>query len=278
MKTFLSLLLAVVSQMSVPGHLFLHLGAGYEVIVDGASFGLTSDDVGGKVVDLNPGRHHVVVKDPNGYGGAFDIDIAAGQTQDVRPSPLGLRKKLSTEGEPGSLHVICIPSDCNVTFREKDHLTNDDTIDAVPAGKYPLVAMRGSSIVRTTVDLPPGMAVSLEINFNTRSTRVVDTRRRAHHMVIAEANDALATLNVPSNWKSAIHSALPSGVTVLQAAAIENGVRTVLHVPTEDVAYSLAEGVLDQSRAFSKVTTVSGARRDANGWTLDLNFYFPPVH
>src|SRR5213075_1471467 len=50
---------------------------------------------------------------------------------------------------------------------------------------------------------------------NARSTRVGDTRRRAHHMVIAEANDALATLNVPSNWKSAIHSALPSGVTVL---------------------------------------------------------------
>ena len=276
MKTFFPLLLAVVSQLSIPGHLFLHLNAGYEVIVDGTSYGLTSDDVGGKIIDLNPGRHHVLVRASDGLGGSFDIDIASGQTTDARLSPLGLRRKLSTEGEPGSLHVTCVPSDCSITFREKDHLTNDDTIDSVPAGRYPLVATRGSSTLRSNVDLPSGMAVTVEINFNTRSTRVVDTRRRAHHVTLAEANDAMATLNVPATWKSAIHSALPAGVTVLQASAVENGIRTSLHVPTENVAISFIEGVLDQSSAFTKVAAGSAARRDANGWILDVTFYFPP--
>jgi hypothetical protein len=276
MKTFFPLLLAVVSQLSIPGHLFLHLNAGYEVIIDGTSYGLTSDDVGGKIVDLNPGRHHVVVRSSDGFGGAFDIDIAGGQTQDVRLSPLGLRKKLSMEGEPGSLHVTCIPSDCNIIFREKDHLTNEDTIDSVPAGRYPIVATRGSLTLHTNVDLPSGMAVTLEVNFNTRTARVVDTRRRAHHIIVADANDALAPLNVPATWKSAIHSSLPAGVTVLQASAVENGIRTSLRVPSENVGISLAQGVQQQSSAFTKVAASSAARRDASGWILDVTFYFPP--
>ena len=275
MKTFFPLLLAVVSQLSIPGHLFLHLGAGYEVIVDGISYGLTSDDVGGKIIDLNPGRHHVVVRTSDGLGGSFDVDIAGGQTQDVRLSPLALRRRLSTEGEPGSVHVLCVPSDCSITFREKDHLTNDDTLESLPAGRYPLVATSGSAILHSNVDVPSGMAVTIEINFNTRTTRVVDSRRRAHHVTLAEANDALATLNVPGTWKSAIHSSLPAGVTVLQASAVENGIRTSLHVPTENVGISFAEGVM-QSGAFTKVAAGSAARRDANGWILDVTFYFPP--
>jgi len=266
-----------VSQMSIPGHLFLHLSAGYEVIVDGTSYGPTSDDVGGKIVDLNPGRHHVVVRSPEGLGGSFDVDIFGGQTQDVRLSPLGLRRRLSTEGEPSALHVVCVPDDCNVIFRDKDRMTNEDTIDAVPPGRYPLVATHGSTILRTNVDLPAGMAVTLEANFNTRTTRVVDTRRRAHRVTVAEANDALASLNVPANWKSAIHNSLPAGVTVLQASAVDNGIRTSLRVPTENVGMSLAEGVLQHSDSFAKVAASSAARRDANGfWVLDVTFYFPP--
>ena len=277
MKTFFSVLLAVVSQIANPGHLFLHLGAGYEVIVDGTSYGLTSDDVGGKIVDLNPGHHHVVVRSPEGLGAAFDIDLIGGQTQDVQLSPLGLRRRLSMESEPGALHVTCVPSDCNVTFRDKDHLTNDDTIESLPAGRYPLVAMRGSSILRANVDVPSGMAVTFEINFNTRTTRVVDTRRLAHRVKVMDANDALASLNVPANWKSAIHSSLPAGVTVLQASAVENGIRTSLRVPSEEIGYSLAEGVLQQSNAFTRVAASSAARRDASGWILDVTFYFPPA-
>ena len=57
MKTLFSLLLAVVSQLTTPGHLFVHMTPGFEVIVDGTSVGMTANDVGGKIVDqvdVNP--------------------------------------------------------------------------------------------------------------------------------------------------------------------------------------------------------------------------------
>ena len=277
MKTLFSLLLAVVSQLTTPGHLFVHMNPGYEVLVDGMSAGLTADDVGGRIVDLVPGRHHIVVRSSDGREGAFDMDIISGQTSDVSPSPLGLRRKLSAEGEPGSLHVVCVPEDCSITFRDKDHLTNDDTIETVAAGRYPLVASRGASTLRTNVDVPAGMVVTLQANFNTRTTRITDSHRRARHLVVAENNDALASLNVPAYWKSAIRSSLPAGVTVYQAAQVgPNAIRASLHLPTPDIAYSFVEGLME-SHAFSKIGA-STARREQIGWVLDVTYYFPEGH
>ena len=201
--------------------------------------------------------------------------MVSGQTSDVSPSPLGLRKKLSTEGEPGSLHVVCVPEDCSVTFRDKDHMTNDDTVETVPAGRYPLTASRGAATLRTNVDVPQGMVVTLEANFNTRTTRIVETHRRAHRLTVAENNDALASLNVPAFWKSAIRSSLPAGVTVYQAMAVEpNGIRATLHIPTPDVGYSFVEGLME-SNAFAKIGA-STPRREQIGWVIDIAYYFPP--
>jgi hypothetical protein len=275
-KTLFSLLLAVVSQLTTPGHLFVHMQAGYEIIVDGTSIGVTANDVGGKIVDLAPGRHRVAVRSADGREGAFDIDVVSGQTSDVSPSPLGLRKKLSTEGEPGSLHVVCVPEDCSIMFRDKDRMTNDDILETVPAGRYPFAATRGASTLRTNVDVPSGTVVTLEANFNTRTTRVVETHRRARHLTVAENNDALATLNVPAFWKSAIRSSLPAGVTVYQAVEVApNGIRATLHIPTPDVGYSFVEGLME-SNAFSKIGA-STPRREQIGWVIDIAYYFPPA-
>ena len=248
---------------------------GFEVIVDGTSVGMTANDVGGKIVDLAPGRHRVAVRSPDGREGAFDIDILSGQTSDVSPSPLGLRKKLSTEGEPGSLHVVCVPEDCSIVFRDNDHMTNDDTLETVPAGRYPLTATRGAATLHTNVDVPSGTVITLEANFTTRTTRIVETHRRARHLTLAESNDALAGLNVPAFWKSAIRSSLPAGVTVYQAMAVDqNGIRATLHIPTPDVGYSFVEGLME-SHAFSKIGA-STPRREQIGWVIDVAYYFPP--
>jgi hypothetical protein len=274
-KTLFALLLAVVSQLTTPGHLYVHMTPGFEVIVDGTSAGLTANDVGGKIIDLAPGRHRVAVRSPDGREGAFDVDIISGQTSDVSPSPLGLRRKLSTEGEPGSLRVVCVPEDCSITFRDKDRMTNDDTLESVPAGRYPLTATRGAATLRTNVDVPSGMVVTLEANFTARTTRIVETHRRARHLTLAENNDALAGLNVPAFWKSAIRSSLPAGVTVYQAAEVENGIRATLHIPTPDVGYSFVQGLME-SHSFSKIGA-STPRREQIGWVIDVAYYFPPL-
>ena len=278
MKTLFSVLLATVSQLSSPGHLFVHMTGGYDVLVDGASMGLTDNNVGGKIVDCAPGRHHVVVRSSDGREGAFDVQIASGQTNDITLSPLGLRKKLASADDPGALHVVCVPEDCSVMFRDKDKMTSDDTVDAVPAGHYPVVASRGALTLRTSVDVPAGTVVTLECNFNTRATRVTDAHRRARHLTVAEANDGLAHLNVPTYWKTAIRSSLPAGVIVVQAQEVaNNGIRASLRVPTEDVGMALIESLL-QSNQFSKVGVTTYPRKEINGWTVDFVFYFPGGH
>src|SRR5207245_3340286 len=175
-----------------------------------------------------------------------NVTIAGGETRDIALSPLGRRRKLAAEGEPGSLRIVCVPEDCAITFREKDRLTHDDMIDRIPAGRYPIVASRGAKTLRNNVDVPSGMFVTIEANFATGVIRVIDTRRRARRLEVAEANDPLSSLVIPGYWKSAIHSVLPAGVSVVQAIAVEpNGVRATLRVPSTEVGWALIESVAE---------------------------------
>ena len=277
MKTLLlGLLLATAAEAQSTGRLFLHMVPGFEVVVDGTSNGVTTADVAGKIVDLPPGAHHVVVRSTDGREGAFNVVIAEGQTKDVALSPLGLRKKLPTEeGEPGSLRLVCVPEECSASFREKDHLTNDDTIESIPAGRYPLVATQGSRTLKTNVDIASGMVITVEANFTTGAIRVAETKRRARHLTVAEVNDALSPLSVPSYWKSAIRGTLPAGVSVVQATPVgANGIRVTMRVPSDEVGYALIESFVN-SNAFVKITLPNAPRKEQSSWLVDFTFYFP---
>src|SRR5438874_7242459 len=75
------------------GTLFVRVSPGFEILVDGASAGLSTADEGGKLVkNLAAGAHHVVVRSSDGREGAFDISVMSGQTIDIAVSPLGLRR------------------------------------------------------------------------------------------------------------------------------------------------------------------------------------------
>ena len=279
MKTILSLLLLPAVALAQPnGALFLHLRGGYHVVVDGNDTGVTTDEVGGKVTPMSPGKHHVVVRSPEGREAQLDVTIAPGMTSDVTLSPLGFRKPVPASDEPGALHVLCVPNDCSVMFRDKDKMTHDDTLDAIPPGRYPMIVTHGTSTLRTDVDIPSSTAVTVEANFNTRTTRVVDTKHRARKLIVAEQNDALAYLNIPGYWKSAIRSALPAGVTVYQATAVgANGVRATLRVPSDDVGWALIES-FENSTQFSRIVLPAAPRRELNAVVVDFTFYFPPNH
>src|SRR5206468_2340033 len=107
---FAGLLLAALATGDTSGRLFVHIGPGFEVIVDGTSTGVSSAEQGGQVIDLAPGPHHVVVRSSDGREGSFDVTIEAGQTRDITLSPLGLRRKLNTsaDDESSSLRVACV--------------------------------------------------------------------------------------------------------------------------------------------------------------------------
>ena len=271
---FAVIVLAALSAGETAGRLFVHIAPGFEVLVDGVSAGVTTADVGGKVVNLVPGTHHVIVRSTDGREGAFDVPIEAGQTKDVTLSALGLRKKPATD-EPGSLRVVCIPADCQATFRGKDKV--GEGIDSIPPGQYPLAVSRGTTTLRTKVDVPSGTIVTMEANFNTGAIRVSDSRRRSRHLTVHEADDALSMLQVPAYWKNAIRSALPAGINIEQARSVGDGVQVRMRVPSMDVAVSLVRSVT-RSRAFRDVVAPMEPQRSQNDWVVDLIFYFAPGH
>ncbi|HEY6844011.1 MAG TPA: hypothetical protein VI391_07580 [Thermoanaerobaculia bacterium] len=279
MKTLFALLLLPAAALAQSnGALFLHLRGGYHVLVDGTDTGATTDDIGGKVTPITPGKHHIIVRSPEGREAQFDVTIAPGVTNDMTLSPLGFRKPVAPAEDPGALHVLCVPHDCSVTFRDKDKMAHDDTLDAIPAGRYPLVALHGANSLRTDVDIPAGTAVTIEANFETRTAHVVETKRRVQKLVVAEQNDALQYLNVPTYWKSAIHSVLPAGVTVVGAwNAGPNAVRASLRVPSDDVGRALIRSMV-HSTIFSGVDVPDQPRREGTAILVDFTFYFPELH
>jgi hypothetical protein len=278
-KTLVALLLLPAAALAQPnGALFLHLRGGYHVVVDGTDTGVTTDDVGGKVTPMSAGKHHIVVRSPEGREAQLDVTIASGMTTDITLSPLGFRKPVPATDDPGALHVVCVPEDCTAMFRDKDKITNDDTLDSIPVGRYPLTITRGATTLRTDVDIPASTVVTIEANFNTRTTRVVDTKHRARKLIVAEQNDALAYLNVPGYWKTAIRSALPAGVTVYQAMEVGGyGVRATLRVPSDDVGWALIES-FEKSTQFTRIVIPAAPRREASAIVVDFTFYFPPNH
>ena len=284
MKTlFAGLLLAALATGDTSGRLFVHIGPGFEVIVDGTSTGVSSAEQGGQVVDLAPGPHHVVVRSSDGREGSFDVTIEAGQTRDITLSPLGLRRKLNTsaDDESSSLRVACVPDDCVVNFRgatkEQKHGGDDVAFDLIPAAQHPLAVSRGTTTLRANVDIQKGMIITVEANFTAGAIRVVDSRRRTRRLSVAEANDALTALAVPPQWKGAIRNALPAGIYIANASIAGDGVKVTMRVPSEDVAVSLVRGI-DRSTAFTKVSIPSAPHRDGSSWVIDLIFYFPSGH
>lgn len=277
-----AVLLAAVSAAEPPGRLLVRIAPGFEVFVDGVSAGLSSAEEGGKLVkDLAAGKHRVLVRSADGREASFDASIVPGGTSDITISPLGLRKKVapSSDDETASLRFISIPDDCTVQFRGTRIQKSGAAalaIDSIPSGVYALTAAHGSGTLRTDVNLPKGMIVTVQADFASRSILTVDTHRRPHQLRVAEANDALTALAIPPHWKTAIRGTLPSGAPIVNASIVEgNGVKVAVRVPTTDVGYSLI-GSLVASTAFSKITAADAPRRERIGWVVDFTFYFAP--
>lgn len=250
------------------GRLYIHLDAGFDVAVDGVSAGQTTDADGGKILQLAPGPHHIVVRSADGREGSFDVTLAAGEAKDLTVSPLGLRRKLAppAEGTAGILRVACVPADCKVAFKPP--------ADAVPPGRYPLSVTRGTSALQMDVEIPESTIVTVEANFNAGTIRITDSRKRPRKLGVAEANDALTTLAVPPHWKSAIRGALPAGIGIEGAVTQGNAVKVTLRVPSANVGASLVRAVSNSS-AFVDVVAAGAPRADKSGWLFDLIFYFP---
>ncbi len=275
-----ALLLAVSGSPSPGGRLYVHVPMqGLQVLVDGNVAGTTSNVDGGALLKgIAAGPHHIIVRTPDGREAAFNVKIAEGLQTEINVSPLGFRKlnRPAEESDAGLLRVTSIPLDATVEFHggtRENHDATELTFDAVPPGRYPIVVTLGGKTARAEVDVPKGSAVTVEVNFKTATITTIETKMRPRRLQVNDPNDALKMLDVPSQWKTAIRTALPSTVQIVDAYAEGNAVKVRLKVPSEDMAHALFRSV-SRSSSFSSVEVARNAYRDKVGWLVDFAFHF----
>lgn len=261
------------------GRLYVHVMPGVQVLIDGAAAGVTTAEENGKLIKgVASGPHHVVIRSEDGREAAFNIVINDGQTSEVNVSPLGFRKlNRPNDDDTGLLRVTSIPADSIVEFHgvtRENHDGTELTFDAIPPGKYPVTVTEGGKTIHADVEVPKGSIVTVEVNFAKATIRTTETKLKPRRLQLSDPNDALSRLDVPSHWKTAIRSALPATVSLLDAASQNNGVRVRLKVPSEKMGDALLES-LSSSSAFSRVSMASDPRREQTGWVVDFLFVFP---
>lgn len=276
-----ALLLAVMSSSQPNGAVFVHMTPGMQVLIDGVAAGVTTSEEGGKLVKgVTPGPHRVIVRSEDGRQATVNVTVSERETTDVNISPLGFRKlNRPAEDENSTVRVVSIPMDSVVEFhgvvRENQDAT-ELTYDAIPAGKFPLLIMRNGKTTKADIDVPKASVVTVDVNSKTGVFHVIDVRPKPRRMQVTEANDALTRLDVPAHWKTAVRSALPATVMVLDATARANGLTVALKVPSDDMGEALLYS-LASSSSFSSVTYASRPHREQTGWVVAFNFTFPTL-
>lgn len=276
-----ALLLATVSGSQQAGRLYVHVTPGLQILIDGIDVGTSNAAEGGKMIrGVVPGTHRVVVRSPDGREAAFNVAITEGQTTDANVSPLGFRKlnRAPDVDDSGLVRVTSIPTDSIVEFHgvtRENHDGSELTFDAVPAGRYPITVTQSGKAVRADVDVPKGSIVTVEVNFKSATIRTTDTKPRPRRLQIAEPNDPLRMLNVSSQWKTAIRTALPNTVSIVGATATGNQVKVRLKVPDDKMVAPLLRS-LSSSSGFADVEYGSYPHREESGWVVDFIFTFAP--
>jgi hypothetical protein len=149
------------------------------------------------------------------------------------------------------------------------------TFDAVPAGRYPVTVTQSGKAVRADIDVPKGSIVTVDVNFKSATIRTTETKPRPRRLQIAEPNDALRLLNITSQWKTAIRTALPNTVSIVGASAAGNQVTVRLKVPNDRMVAPLLRS-LSSSSGFADVQYGTSPHREENGWIVDFIFTFAP--
>lgn len=279
MKSLLLAVLLATATGQPGGRLFVHVTPGVQVLIDGVSAGVTTAEENGKLIKgVAAGPHHVVIRTEDGREAAFNIVMVDGLTSEVNVSPLGFRKlNRPNEDDTGLLRVTSIPADSLVEFHgvtRENHDGSELTFDAIPPGKYPVTVTQSGKAIHADVEVPKGSIVTVEVNFKAATIRTTETKLKPRKLQINDPNDALSRLDVPNHWKTAIRSAMPATVSILDAFVQNSGVRVRLKIPSEQMGDALL-GSLASSSAFSRVSIASYPHRDQVGWVMDFVFYFP---
>jgi hypothetical protein len=236
------------------------------------------EEGGALIRNVAAGPHQVVIRADDGREASFSVTIGAESQTDITVSPLGFRKlnRPADADESSMLHLTSLPLNAMIEFNGVTRQNNDATeftFDNVPPGTHLLVVTQSGKAVRSQITLPKASVVTVDIDFKNSRTQVVDSRAKPRRVQLAEPNDAMRMLGVPTHWKTAIRTALPSTVSIVDAWAGTDSIKVRLRVPSDRMAYALLNS-LSRSSGFSRVAYGSSPQRDQSGWVVDFIFYF----
>jgi hypothetical protein len=262
------------------GSLYVHVVTpNLQILVDGVAAAKSNPEEGGALIkNVAAGSHRVVVRTEDGREASFIVSVLPQTQSDITVSPLGFRKlnRPAESDESSVLRIEGLPLNAFIEFNgatRQNYDATELTFNNVPAGPHLLVVSQSGKAVRTPVQIPRGSVVTVEMNFAGSSARVTDSRPRPRRLQLAEPNDALRMLGIPAHWKTAIRTALPSTVAILDATASGNSVKVRLKVPSDRMVGALLNS-LTSSSGFSRVAYGSSPQRDQGGWVVDFIFYF----
>ena len=276
----LALALATADAHVQTGSLYVHVVTpNLQILIDGVAVGKSNPEEGGALIkNVAAGSHRVVVRTEDGREASFSVSIVPQTQSDITVSPLGFRKlnRPADSDESSVLRIEGLPLNAIIEFNgttRQNYDATEITFDNIPPGPHLLVVSQSGKAVRTPIQLPKGSVVTVEMSFASSSARVTDSRPRPRRVQLAEPNDALRMLGVPTHWKTAIRTALPSTVAILDAWASTNSVKVRLKVPSDRMVGALLNS-LSNSSGFSRVAYGSSPQRDQGGWVVDFIFYF----
>jgi hypothetical protein len=275
-----ALTLAAASAAQPTGSLYVHVVTpNIQILIDGVAVAKSNPEEGGALIkNVAAGSHHVAVRTEDGREASFTVSILPQTQSDITVSPLGFRKlnRPADSDESSVLRIESLPLNAYIEFNgatRQNYDATEITIDNVPAGPHLLVVTQSGKAVRTPIQLPKGSVVTLVMNFASSNARITDTRPRPRRLQLSEPNDALRMLGVPAHWKTAIRTALPSTVAILDAWASTDSVKVRLRVPSDRMVGALLNSLM-KSTGVSRVAYGSSPQRDQSGWVVDFIFYF----
>lgn len=183
------------------GHLQIKCGPGIQIFLDGNLKGISSDDVGGMILqDIPAGRHQIKAVKSGFQPQVETLEVSQGQVATLTFKPFVPKLKISESGaqqeaqvklKVGILLMQSLPIECGITIKALGvngiRKTKDQwKVEGIPVGSYEIIGSALGKTLTHSFDIVDGQTTELMLNFITGKVTDPAAEQRA-----VEAQQAL---------------------------------------------------------------------------------------
>jgi hypothetical protein len=197
------------------GSIHILVEPGDAIFLDGRQVGISSNAMGGFLIESVPtGEHEVMIKTPSGGGVTKKVTVYVAQTSVITISSLGLRTR--SRGDDATVEVQALSGGGNcelVAGPERITGPADDLrLERIRPGSQTVTVTCGDKKARGEIDVPPGKIVTVAVDFTTSKLKIVNERNRIVAVYVPTVEDYIMRLDLPFSWKRAVAATLVAGV------------------------------------------------------------------